>query len=66
MAEQLAFGLDVIAPDEYRAMIARRPRRCLSCSTDFLSHGPGNRVCPRCRSSELFTCSPAEYSVAAF
>jgi hypothetical protein len=66
MAEQLSFGLVITDPDAYRIEAARKSRRCLSCSTDFLSHGPGNRVCPRCRSSELFTCSPAEYSVAAF
>lgn len=25
-----------------------RMRRCLSCGTDFLSHGPQNRICPPC------------------
>lgn len=26
-------------------------RRCLCCGKEFLSHGPGNRMCGRCRKS---------------
>lgn len=25
-----------------------KPRRCLKCLKDFLSEGPGNRICKRC------------------
>ena len=26
-----------------------KPRRCLKCQKDFLSEGPGNRICGGCR-----------------
>ena len=26
-----------------------KPRRCLKCLQDFLSQGPGNRICGECR-----------------
>lgn len=26
----------------------RKERSCLKCSRIFYSHGPGNRICPRC------------------
>lgn len=29
--------------------IKKAPRKCLCCGTMFLSHGPGNRMCARCR-----------------
>jgi hypothetical protein len=66
MAEQLTFGLIVLDPEQHRLQAMCKPRRCLSCSSSFPSTGPGNRICTRCRSSELFTCSPVEYSIAAF
>lgn len=38
---------------------ARRPRKsnrkCLCCKSDFLSDGPHNRLCNRCRRNEK-TC----------
>lgn len=29
-----------------------RARTCLSCERVFLSGGPGNRICPRCRGAD--------------
>lgn len=29
-----------------------RARTCLSCERVFLSSGPGNRICPRCRGAD--------------
>jgi hypothetical protein len=29
----------------------RRSRHCLRCGTEFMSEGPGNRICPRCHES---------------
>jgi hypothetical protein len=65
MAEQIAFPIAVIDPEAHRILLAQRPRKCLCCQRDFESAGVGNRICGRCRSSEAFTCSPAEYSIAA-
>lgn len=30
-------------------MITVAHRRCLCCGRDFLSDGPGNRLCPACK-----------------
>jgi hypothetical protein len=66
MAEQLGFSLAIIAPDEYRAMIAKRPRRCLSCDRQFASTGPGNRICCKCKDLESWSGShPVEFPVHA-
>lgn len=32
---------------------ARRERPCLCCSTKFMSEGPHNRLCGRCRGKDL-------------
>lgn len=29
-----------------------KPRRCLCCGAEFMSAGPGNRLCSRCRSKD--------------
>jgi len=29
-------------------------RKCLCCGRDFPSHGPGNRICPSCKTTEAF------------
>lgn len=66
MAQQLSFGLIVTDPAAHRAQLAQKVRRCLSCSSNFASSGPGNRVCNGCKSRESWT-SPNEFSlVAAF
>lgn len=65
MADQLSFGLIVTDPEAHRAEAARKQRRCLHCSRDFASAGPGNRICTRCKGSEVFTSSPSSFSIHA-
>jgi hypothetical protein len=65
MGDQLSFGNIILDPDAYRIEAARKSRRCLSCSSSFASNGPGNRICLRCKSTEVFQSSPVEFSVAA-
>jgi hypothetical protein len=43
------FGVVITDPDEHRAQIARRPRKCLSCGDMFPSEHAGNRVCAGCK-----------------
>ncbi len=31
-----------------------KPRRCLTCGSDFPSEGPHNRICRKCKSSKLW------------
>ena len=31
-----------------------KKRRCLMCRSDFVSHWPGERVCPKCKSSHAW------------
>lgn len=62
MADQLSFGLIITDPQAHRAQAAQKQRRCLSCSKDFKSTGPNNRICGRCRSLEIFTSSPSSFS----
>ncbi|MGB0748932.1 MAG: hypothetical protein ACPGO3_09315 [Magnetospiraceae bacterium] len=33
---------------------AGQTRRCLGCGLPFTSQGAGNRVCPSCRTSEIY------------
>ena len=33
-------------------------RKCLCCGSHFASEGPGNRICGRCRTTEVY-CSGA-------
>jgi hypothetical protein len=65
MGEQLTLGLAILDPDAHRAQLARKYRKCLSCSTSFMSAGPGNRICTRCRASDAFTCSPVDFTIHA-
>lgn len=65
MAEQLDFGLVITDPQAHRAEAAKKQRKCLSCSTDFKSAGPGNRICSRCKNHEVFTSSPSSFSIHA-
>jgi hypothetical protein len=62
---QLDFGLIVLDPQKHRLQAMQKSRKCLSCSSSFASSGPGNRICPRCKSSEAFTCSPDAFSIHA-
>ncbi|GEO42139.1 hypothetical protein SAE02_62870 [Skermanella aerolata] len=75
---QLDFGALVLDPEiiaqtaahgaaKSRAAAApkTKPRRCLHCSRDFASTGPGNWICSPCKGLEVFTCSPSSFSVHA-
>jgi hypothetical protein len=64
MADQLAFPIAIIDPKAHLALIARRPRRCLSCQSEFDSVGVGNRICGRCKTSDVFR-TPADCSIHA-
>jgi hypothetical protein len=64
MAEQLSFGLVVTDPHAFKLASARKPRRCLSCDETFISRGPGNRICGRCKSLESWA-SPNEFAVVS-
>ena len=59
-----SFGIIVTDPDRWRVEAQRKLRRCLSCSDDFSSTGPGNRICGSCKSLDAWT-SPAEFSISA-
>lgn len=39
-------------PGARRVPSSLAARNCLSCSRIFLSSGPGNRICPRCRGAD--------------
>jgi hypothetical protein len=64
---QLSFGLIVIDPEAHRRQQKVKERRCLSCDTQFLSAGPHNRICLKCKDLDGWT-SPATSCVvhAAF
>lgn len=34
---------------DIRPRAKNQPRKCLCCGNVFVSHGPGNRMCSRCR-----------------
>ncbi|AWB06784.1 hypothetical protein A6A40_17165 (plasmid) [Azospirillum humicireducens] len=42
--------------DRMQAASAAKIRTCLCCGNGFASEGPGNRICNRCRSTEVY-CS---------
>jgi predicted RNA-binding Zn-ribbon protein involved in translation (DUF1610 family) len=63
--EQLSFGLLITDPQAYRIEAQRKTRRCLSCSDDFASTGPGNRICPGCKDHEIWRSNVTDYSIAA-
>ena len=62
--EQLSFGLIVTDPQAHRQRQQMKERRCLSCSSDFLSAGPGNRICMRCKDLDAWNSPAASYAVA--
>jgi hypothetical protein len=37
------------------------PRRCLACRAAFASGGPHERICPRCKESEIWQAALGEY-----
>jgi hypothetical protein len=59
-----SFGTIITDPERFRIESQRKLCRCLSCDDDFVSHGPGNRVCLSCKALDAWT-SPNEFSVAA-
>jgi|tagenome__1003787_1003787.scaffolds.fasta_scaffold18004428_2 hypothetical protein len=61
---QFSFGLVITDPEQHLIVSRRKARKCLSCSSDFASDGPGNRICGACKSLDIWT-SPAEFTVAA-
>jgi ribosomal protein S27AE len=63
MATQLDFGPAILDPQKHRQNLLRKSRKCLRCSTSFDSHGPGNRVCGRCKSIDAWTSAVPEYSL---
>lgn len=63
MADQLSFGLIITDPAAHRAEAAKKQRKCLSCNKGFVSAGPGNRICTRCKGTETFTSSPSSFTV---
>jgi len=40
--------------EEKPAPQEQKQRSCLICRSDFVSSGPGERICKRCRSSSLW------------
>lgn len=44
----------------------RKTRRCLSCDRQFASHGPGNRICLKCKDLDAWSSPPEFTTVAAF
>jgi hypothetical protein len=62
--EQLSFGLIVTDPQAHRIEAMRKTRKCLHCSNDFLSAGPGNRICRPCKSRDVWSM-PNDFSIHA-
>ena len=65
-AKRLAERLE--AEEEIRrisAAVASRQklRRCLSCDSQFNSHGPGNRICSGCKAQDMWR-GPVEFSTS--
>jgi hypothetical protein len=57
------FGAIVTDPDEHRAQLARKPRRCLSCGDTFPSEHAGNRICSGCKQLVAWG-TPNDFSLA--
>jgi len=60
----MSLGIIITDPDEYRAQLACKCRKCLSCGNDFDSTGPWNRICLGCKRLEAWTSSE-EFTVSA-
>jgi hypothetical protein len=63
--EQLSFGLIVTDPDRHRVEAMRRTRRCLCCSDQFNSHGPGNRICEPCKDLDGWKSGVTEFATVS-
>jgi ribosomal protein S27AE len=61
--EQFSLGIVITDPDKARQQDARKNRKCLSCSNSFMSDGPGNRICGRCKECVAWS-TPADFSVS--
>lgn len=46
---EMAEGFLATHLDELHRKLKRGPRACLRCSTEFISTGPGHRLCNDCR-----------------
>ena len=57
------FGTIITDPDEHRAQLARKPRKCLSCGDTFPSEHAGNRVCSDCKQLVAWS-TPNDFSLA--
>lgn len=55
---QLTFGLVVLDPDQQARLDRQKVRNCLKCGTAFVSEGPHNRLCSRCRYANANTYDP--------
>lgn len=54
------------APAERAAALAKaKTRKCLRCREDFLSEGPGNRICGVCKGSEDWRAGAGVFDTAA-
>ncbi|MDP6352479.1 MAG: hypothetical protein QF926_00595 [Alphaproteobacteria bacterium] len=40
-----------------------KPRKCLMCGEEFSSEGPHNRICRKCKSSQVYREGETRYSV---
>ena len=61
--EQFTLGLLILDPEKHRIQAMRKARKCLSCSREFASSGPGNRICLPCKDLDGWK-SPNEFSLA--
>jgi hypothetical protein len=62
---QLSFGLVITDPQAYRIEAQRKSRKCLSCSDQFLSIGPGNRICLPCKDLDAWKAGVTEFVTVA-
>lgn len=61
MNQQLDFGLIITDPQAHRIQSMRKTRRCLSCSDNFASTGPGNRICSPCKDLDAWKAGVTEF-----
>jgi hypothetical protein len=59
--EQLSFGLLITDPQAHRLQAMQKERKCLSCSRQFRSHGPGNRICSPCKDLDSWKAGSVEF-----
>jgi hypothetical protein len=63
--KQLSFGRLILDPEAHRLEAMRKPRRCLSCDRQFNSHGPGNRICLKCKNLDTWNSGVPSIAVHA-